>query len=390
MRSKRLEQLPPYLFDEIDGLKESYIRSGREVLDLGLGDPDLGAPGELVESLKKAVEVVRYHRYPPGRGLARLVDAIRKWAEDSHGVRLAPDEVLVTIGSKEAIGHLPLAVVNPGDGVLVPDPGYPVYNASAVFAGARSVRFPLKEKNTYFPDFGAFDRGDLRKARLLFLNYPNNPTAAMAGEDHFKEAIGFCRRHGLILANDAAYIEIRYGKPAVPLFPAAKKAKAPFIEFFSFSKTFSITGWRIGFAVGSPEVISALAQVKANLDSGVFCAIQEALAEVMEGGMQRLTERITAVYRERRDMLAGSLARSGLEFSPPEATFYFWVKNPTHMNSIDFCRFLLEEMEIVATPGVGFGAQGEGYFRLSITTGDDTIREAGSRLETLQSRLRKS
>lgn len=383
MGSKRLERLPPYLFVEIDRLKASYARSGRKVLDLGIGDPDLGAPPELVKLLKTAIDRREYHRYPHDRGLPILVDAIRRWARRRHGVDLDRDEILVTIGSKEAIGHLPLAVVDEGDVVLVPDPGYPVYHSSAVFAGADSVRLPLDPGTGWWPDLAGIP-GEVRdRARLLYLNYPNNPTAAVAGEGRFGEAISFCRDAGILLVNDAAYGEVTYGQPAVPLFPAARESGVPYIEFFSFSKTFSITGWRIGFAVGAPEVVSALARVKANIDSGVFGAIQETAAVALDELYDDLTGRMRAVYLERRNMLARSLERSGLDFTLPDATFYFWIRTPGDADSIRFCRSLLEERGIVATPGVGFGPGGEGYFRLSITTDIETIREAGRKLESM-------
>lgn len=390
MRSKRLEELPPYLFVEIDRLKESHIRSGAGVLDLGIGDPDLGAPRELLESFQRSIEKEKFHRYPPDLGLPVLKEAIIRWADTFHGARLESGEVLVTIGSKEAIGHLPLAVVDPGDAVLIPDPGYPVYNSSAVFAGADPVTMPLSEANGYWPDFESIDRAAARNAKLAFLNYPNNPTSVMAGENRFGDAIAYCREYGIILVNDAAYAEITYDKPFQPLFPLARDAAIPFIELFSFSKTFSITGWRIGFAIGSKEVIAALGALKANLDSGVFGAIQEAVAVTFEDHFKEITGRIRAIYRRRRDVLARCLERSGLSFSVPEATFYFWIRTPGEMGSIEFSKLLLTETGIVSTPGVGFGKHGEGYFRLSITTDDETIREAGAQLESFARRNFKS
>ena len=387
MRSKRLEQLPPYLFVEIDRLRESYLRSGRTLLDLGIGDPDLGAPPELVEALGRALSTISHHRYPPGRGLPRLIDAVRSWALEHHGVALERDEVLVTIGSKEAIAHLPLAIVNPGDAVLVPDPGYPVYHSSAIFAGAASVRMPLDEAHAFRPRLRELDASDVAGARLMFLNYPNNPTAAVADRAFYREAIDFSREHSIVLASDAAYSEIWYEEPTVPLFPSAREADVPYIEFFSFSKTFSITGWRVGFAVGSREIIASLAQLKNNIDSGVFGALQEAVADTMERHYGKIMDGIRAVYRERRDVLAAHLIRSGLSFTVPRATFYFWIRTPDGAGSMDFCRILLEECGIIATPGVGFGGNGEGYFRLSITADTETVREAGRRIEALHPRI---
>jgi LL-diaminopimelate aminotransferase len=387
MQSDRLKRLPPYLFVEIDRSKAEYVSSGREVLDLGIGDPDLGAPPELVETLRSSLDNIAYHRYPSDLGLPRLREAIRGWALEHYGVTLGSEEILVTIGSKEAIGHLPLAVVNPGEVVLVPDPGYPVYNSSAIFAGAEPVRMPLLAENGFFPEFDAIDPYDLGKARLMYLNYPNNPTAATAGRKKFEEAISFCGDNEIILVNDAAYGEISYGERQEALFPAAREAGAEYIELFSFSKTFSITGWRIGFAIGSPEVVSALARLKANVDSGVFSAVQAAAASALEKGYTEITGRIIDVFRKRRDSLAASLEKGGFEFEVPGATFYFWIKVPGGGSSIEYCGRLLEETGIVATPGIGFGKHGEGYFRLSITAPDDTILKAGRKLEKLGTSL---
>jgi len=388
MESKRLAQLPPYLFVEIDRLKDNYRRAGRTILDLGIGDPDLGAPPELVDAFRTALERPPHHRYPPDRGLPELLDSIRKWSHRFYHTPLEREEILVTIGSKEAIGHLPLAVVNPGEIVLVPDPGYPVYYSSVLFAGAVSRRFPLQESNGYWPHFSAIDSGTLGHARLMFLNYPNNPTSALSDSDRFREAIECCREHQIILVNDAAYSEITYDQPTTPLFPIAKEAGIPYIEFFSFSKTFSITGWRVGFAIGSVDVVRALAKIKSNLDSGVFGAIQEAVAFTLDHHFTAITTRTRSIYRERRNILVESLNRSGLSFTVPPATFYFWIRTPGGMKSIDFCRLLLEEIGIVATPGIGFGEHGEGYFRLSITNETENIQEAGRKLEELSSTLR--
>ncbi|MDD4856643.1 MAG: aminotransferase class I/II-fold pyridoxal phosphate-dependent enzyme [Candidatus Krumholzibacteria bacterium] len=387
MRSKRLAQLPPYLFVEIDRLRESYLRSGRGILDLGIGDPDLGAPQELVDALVRALSNSSHHRYPPSRGSIRLIDAVRSWAMRYHGAALDRDEVLVTIGSKEAIAHLPLAIVDPGDAVLIPDPGYPVYCSSAGFAGASCVRMPLDEEADFKPRFSDIAPDDLALARLMFLNYPNNPTAAVADREFYLEAIEFCRSHRLALASDAAYSEIWYEEPTVPVFPLAREAEIPYVEFFSFSKTFSATGWRVGYAVGTKEIIASLSQLKNNIDSGVFGAIQEAVAETMERHYEGIMSRIRDVYRERRDELAAHLERSGLSFAVPRATFYFWIRTPRGMGSMEFCRLLLEECGIVATPGIGFGEKGEGFFRLSITAATETVREAGRRIEALGGRL---
>jgi LL-diaminopimelate aminotransferase len=383
MLSDRLKRLPPYLFVEIDRKKADHARSGRELLDLGIGDPDLGPPGQVLDSLIESLGRKAYHMYPDGRGLPLLIEAIRGWARDHHGARLDPEEILVTIGSKEAIGHLPLAVADPGSVVLVPDPGYPVYYSSAVFAGAEPVRFPLTAENGFLPDLGSLDEDVLERAVMLYMNYPNNPTSAVAGEDDFAAACEVCSSSSVILVNDAAYSEISYDGRQQALFPIARESGTEYLELFSFSKTFSITGWRIGFAIGSPGVVSALARLKSNLDSGVFSALQAAVASALERGYERIVSGIVDTYRRRRDSLAGSLGRGHFVFEIPEATFYIWVEVPGGGSSIDFCGELLERTGIVATPGVGFGEHGEGYFRLSLTAPEDTILRAGKKLEEL-------
>jgi len=385
MQSDRLGRLPPYLFVEIDRLKKEYIESGREVFDLGIGDPDRGAPPALVKALKSALDDPENHRYPPDTGMPRLKEAVRGLASRYQGVDLSHDEILITIGSKEAIGHLCLAVANPGDLVLVPDPGYPVYNSSAVFAGARVNYMPLKESNDYWPEFEAVGKEEALKARLLYLNYPNNPTAATAEREEFLDAVRFCGSNTILPVNDAAYCDIFYERRPELLFPRAKEAGIPYLELFSFSKTLSITGWRIGYAIGSREVISSLARLKANIDSGVFMAVQIAVAEILETEYEDIRDETMALYAKRREMLCEGLKKGGFEFSAPEATFYFWVKVPEGNDSVSFCRRLLRETGIISTPGVGFGPQGEGYFRLSLTAGTDIIRAASARLSNFAS-----
>jgi len=380
MQSEKISKLPPYLFEEIDRVRESLLSSGREVLDLGIGDPDLGATEPLLESLRQSLEIPEYHRYPPGIGLPDLRASILELLKRRYGQSLSENEIIITIGSKEAIGHFPLAVVNPGDSVLIPDPGYPVYYSSAVFAGADACRMPLRKENGYWPDFKELSEEKLSGAALMYLNYPNNPTSRTATGERFDEAVEFCRDREIILANDAAYSDIYYHHPPEVLFPRAREAGIPYIEFFSFSKTLSITGWRIGFAVGSPEEIAALSSLKANIDSGVFGALQRAVSQVLDSCFEEVTGEIREVYRRRREVLKNGLDRAGFNYSAPEATFYFWVEVPGNRNSMDFCRELMEDSGIIATPGIGFGSCGEGYFRLSITADDEIIERAAGRL----------
>jgi len=383
MRSKRLEKLPPYLFVEIDRLKSTFREKGKRLLDLGIGDPDIGPPKELLDSLKKALDVATYHRYPPDQGLPCLIEAIRHWAAKQFDVNLDSKEILVTIGSKEAIGHLPLAVANEGDVILVPDPGYPVYRSSSVLSGAEYRTFPLNEERGFLPDFTSFDEAIVKRAKALILNYPNNPTSAIADKDDFVEAVEFVKGREVLLVNDAAYGELTYDREFFPLFTIARDAGIPFIEFFSFSKTFSITGWRVGFAIGREDVISSLARVKSNLDSGVFGAIQEAVAVTMEDHYDEVLASVKGAYRKRIDLLDSYLKDAHLSYRKPGGTFYFWIRVPVEMDSVRFCRMLIESEGVVATPGVGFGENGEGYFRLSVTSDEETIAEAGEAFKKL-------
>jgi len=386
MRSGRLDKLPPYLFVEIDRLKNSLIKNGVDVLDLGIGDPDLGPPKILVNHLISAIESGKHNRYPPDRGHTLLISAIIAWAIREYGVELSEDEVLVTIGSKEAIGHLPFAVVDPGDLVLVPDPGYPVYRSSSILAGADLLNLPLKEDNEFWPELDLVEKKALNRAKILVLNYPNNPTSAVISKERLEEAVEIAGKFGIVLVNDAAYSEVIFEGGYVPLFPIAREKGIDYIEFYSFSKSFSITGWRVGYAIGSPSVIGSLAKVKSNLDSGVFGAIQEAVAEVMSRDYMKIIEDMRRIYRMRRDILADYLLRAGLEFRLPPATFYFWVKVPDARDSMSFCKHLLEKKGIVATPGVGFGKHGERYFRLSITSSEDILEKAGKAIVELSER----
>jgi len=383
MRSKRLDRLPPYLFVEVDRLKASLKKSGAEVLDLGIGDPDIGPPEVLIQSLKEALKNPEHHRYPHDRGHPLLISAVIDWARSFFGVELDESEVLVTIGSKEAVGHLPLAVADRGDVFLVPDPGYPVYRSSVILADVEYHDIPLVEEKGFWPDLGAVPSETLKRARALILNYPNNPTSAVVNEERFKEAVEFSEGKDILLVNDAAYSELVFDGVFTPLFPLAKDSGIEYIEFFSFSKTFSITGWRVGYAIGSAEVISALAEVKSNLDSGVFDAIQEAVARVMRDGYEGVVNGMRKIYADRRELLNSYLEKTDLEFRKPSGTFYFWIRVPGGYDSISFCRFLLERKGIVATPGIGFGRNGEGYFRLSVTSSEEVIEKAGRALVEL-------
>jgi LL-diaminopimelate aminotransferase len=380
-RAGRLKKLPPYLFIEIDKKKKAARDAGVDLVDLGVGDPDLPTPGVLLNALAKASRDPANHQYPFGAGLLSFRKAAAAWFSRRFGVRLDPDnEVLSLIGSKEGIGHFPLAFVEPGDRVLIPDPGYPVYHAGTLFCGGLPVSMPLLEKNGYLPDFGAIPRAQLKRARLMWLNYPNNPTAATAPRSFFREAVAFCRRHGIILAHDMAYSEIYYDGQAPASILEIPGAREVAVEFHSLSKTFNMTGWRIGFAVGRRELVGGLAAVKGNLDSGVVSAIQE-MAICALKAPDSLAGGIRKVYQQRRDYFIPALRKLGFHLQTPMAAFYVWVRVPKGKTSAVFCAELLEKVGIVATPGNGMGAAGEGYFRMTLTAPQARLKVAVERLK---------
>ena len=378
-RSKRLDKLPPYLFVEIDRVKNELQAAGKDVVDLGIGDPDLPTFPEIVEALRESCTDPATHRYPLQRGLPSFKRAIARWYEARYGVRLDPErEVLPLIGTKEGIGHLPLAVMDAGDVALIPDPAFPIYPAATWLAGADVRHFPLEQERGFLPDLKSLDSSDLKRARLLFLNYPNNPTGAVADVEFFKGAVEFARDNGLIVLNDAAYSEVVYEGPRVSLLQV-DGAKDVGIEFHSFSKTFNMTGWRLGFAIGNADVLEALATVKDNIDSCVFTAIQHAGEAALALPESRLAEQVE-IYRRRRDVLVDGLRKVGWNVPRPSATFYIWARVPTAERSQEFSGRLLERGHVVTTPGVGFGEGGDRYIRMALTTTEDRIAEAVARI----------
>jgi len=379
--STRIKALPPYLFAELDRKKEEVRARGVDIIDLGVGDPDRPTPKHIVGRMKRETAVPANHQYPSYEGLLSFRSAAANWYRKRFGVSLDPSsEVVTLIGSKEGIAHFPLAFVNPGDGVLVPDPGYPVYHIATMFAGGRSHFMPLLRENGFLPDLDRIPRPVLAKAKILFLNYPNNPTSAVADRKFYRKVLGFAEEHDLIVAHDVAYTEIYFDakKPMSILeFPGAKKRC---IEFHSLSKTYNMTGWRIGFAVGNPELVAGIGKVKTNVDSGVFQAVQGAGIEALTSG-DEITDAIRRTYRERRDILVPGLRALGLDPVEPRATFYVWIPVPKGYTSASFCSHLLEEAGIVTTPGNGFGKSGEGYIRIALTKEKGRIREALSRMQ---------
>jgi LL-diaminopimelate aminotransferase len=378
--AERVKNLPPYLFATIDEMKKKALSKGVDVIDLSIGDPDIPTPRHIVEAMKRAVQRPSNHRYPSYEGMSSFRAAVADWYKRRFRVSLDPRwEVLSLIGSKEGIGHIPLAFVNPGDVVLVPSPGYPVYPVGTLFAGGKSYPMPLLEKNKFLPDFSVIPKSILKRARLMFINYPNNPTSAVAGKAFYENVVRVAEEYNIIVCHDAAYSEIYYDGRRPISFMQVKGAREVGIEFHSLSKTYNMTGWRIGFAVGKKEVIAGLGKIKTNIDSGVFQAIQEASITALQTDEATISD-IRDIYQERRDALYNGLKKLGLHAIKPLATFYLWTKVPSGFDSSGFVAHLLEEAGVLGTPGNGFGKPGEGYVRFALTVPAKRIEEAVKRI----------
>ncbi|HYY16218.1 MAG TPA: LL-diaminopimelate aminotransferase [Gammaproteobacteria bacterium] len=379
--AKRLDGLPPYLFAEIDKVKDEIRRQGVDLISLGIGDPDLPTPPHIVQALQAAAEKIANHQYPPYEGTQTFRRAAAQWYQRRFGVKLDPaTEVLSLIGSKEGIGHLPLAYINPGDVVLVPDPGYPVYHAGTVFAGGEPVVMPLRASNGFLPDLKAIAPEHARRAKLMFLNYPNNPTAAVAPREFLEDVVEFAHRHHIIVCHDAAYSEVAFGGYRPLSFLEVDGAREVGLEMHSLSKTYNMTGWRVGFAVGNAHLLAGLATVKTNLDSGVFMAVQDAAVAALTGP-DECVEEMRRIYQRRQEITLAGLKEIGLQAERPHATFYLWVPVPPQYTSSELTTRMIREAGVVPTPGIGFGAHGEGFIRLSLTVDDHRIREAIERLK---------
>ncbi|MGH7962885.1 MAG: LL-diaminopimelate aminotransferase [Candidatus Binatia bacterium] len=383
-KAARLEKLPPYLFAEIDKKKREVAARGVDIISLGIGDPDLPTAPHIIEALQEASERPANHRYPDYEGLFSFRKAATDWYKKRFNVTLDPEKEAVSlIGSKEGIAHIPLAFVNPGDVVLVPDPGYPVYNIGTLFSGGESYFMPLRKENGFLPDLKAIPEAIANRAALMWIGYPNNPTAAVASKEFFTEVIRFAEKHNIIICHDNAYSEVYYEGKKTLSFLEVDGAKEVGIEFHSLSKTYNMTGWRIGFAVGNVTLIDGLGKIKTNVDSGVFQAVQEAGIAALSGD-QSVVEAMRRVCQERRDILVRSLQEIGLACTPPQATFYVWAEAPNGYTSAGFTSKILDETGVVATPGNGFGAAGEGYIRFSLTVDTERLREAVARLQKLR------
>jgi len=384
-RAQRLIQLPPYLFAEMDAAKRAARAAGIDLVDLGVGDPDQPTPAWIRRTMHDAVEDPANHRYALDQGMPALRRAIAAWYRKRFGVTLDPEtEILPLIGSKEGISHLPLGFLNPGDRALVPDPCYPPYGTGTVLAGGRPVRFRLRAGHAFLPDLDELRRlARAPRTKLLFLNYPNNPTGATASVAFFRDVVRLAQRCGLLVAHDAAYSELAFDGERPPSFLQAPGAKSVGVEFHSLSKTFNMTGWRIGWACGNAEAIAALMKVKLNVDSGIFQAIQIAGIAALQAPASRLAP-LLATYRRRRDLLVDGLHRHGWPVTPPRATFYLWARVPRGLSSASAAHRLLTNGRVIATPGTGFGAGGEGYVRMALTVPEARIREAIRRIGRLK------
>ncbi len=379
-RADRLKRLPPYLFAELDRMKTEAGKTGLDIISFGVGDPDLPTPPPIIEALEAGGRNPVNHQYPSYEGMPSFRQAVADWYKGRFDVDLDPErEVLSLIGSKEGLAHISLAFINPGDVAVIPDPAYPVYEAGAVFAGGEVVAMPLLPENDFLPDLEDLKRGVLKRTQLLFLNYPNNPTAAVATEAFFAQAVEFAREHDVVLVHDAAYSEMYFDGVTTPSILQTPGAKAVAVEFHSVSKTYNMTGWRIGFVVGNADVLSGLGAVKTNVDSGAFQAVQEAAVAALTGD-QSCVDEMRSVYERRRDVMVEGLRGLGLAPNQPSATFYVWVPVPEKYTSMEFTAHLLRETGVVVTPGNGFGVNGEGFFRLALTQSEERILEGLERI----------
>ena len=378
--AKRVEELPPYLFAQISKVIAARKARGIDVVTFGIGDPDLPTPPHILAALHRAADDPANHRYPESEGLPELRGAIARWYERRFEVAFDPErEALALIGSKEGIAHMALTLIDPGDVALVTDPGYPVYEIGTMFAGGVAVKLPLRRESGWLPDLDAIPEDLAARARVLWLNYPNNPTAAVADLAFFERAVAWAKEYDVSICHDNPYCDVAFdGYRPLSIFQAPG-AREVAIEFNSFSKIYNMTGWRIGMAVGNAELVDALMRVKSNIDSGIPQAIQEMAIEAVDGPQDVIADH-NAIYQRRRDRIVETLRAIGLEVDPPRASLYVWAKLPEGVTSGDFAARLIEECGVVVTPGRGYGVNGEGYVRLSVTIADDRMEEGLRRL----------
>ncbi|RUM87997.1 MAG: LL-diaminopimelate aminotransferase [Thermodesulfatator sp.] len=380
-KSQRIKKLPPYLFVELDRKKAEIQARGVDVIDLGIGDPDLPSPDFVVDAMAKAIRNPKNHRYPSSQGSPAFRKAAAGFLKNRFGVEVDADsQVCACIGSKEAIAHFPIAFVEPEDIVLVPSPGYPVYHIGTLFCGGISYFLPLTADNGFLPDLASIPSDVADKARIIWLNYPNNPTSACARDDFFRQVVDFAQTHNIIVCHDAAYSEMCFDGYRAPSFLETPGAMDVGIEFHSLSKTYNMTGWRIGFAAGNPDLVAALKQVKSNVDSGQFEAVEDAAVAALESD-QSFVKEMQEIYTRRRDILVEGLKSLGINAMKPKATFYVWITVPDGYTSSSFSSLLLEKAGIVCTPGNGFGEPGEGFVRMALTVPEERMAEVVERLK---------
>jgi LL-diaminopimelate aminotransferase len=380
--SRKLSQIPPYLFAELDKKIDAARAEGRDIINLGIGDPDLPTPHQIVEAMHIAVDDKSTHNYPPYRGTFEYRKSAAEWMKKRFDVTIDPNtEALSLIGSKEGIAHLIMAYVDPGDVVLCPSPGYPVYRNFTILCGGEPYTVPLKAENQFLPDYTKIPAEVAQRAKLLFLNYPNNPTGAIASSDFIRETIAFCQKYNILLCHDNAYSEMTFDGYRAPSFLEAPGAKEVCIEMFSLSKMFNMTGWRVGFAVGNQAAVDALGLVKNNCDSGVFKAIQQASIVGLNHSDELLKD-LNRIYAQRRTLFVNALNQMGWNFPPNVATFYLWIPVPSGYTDLQFVEFLLEKCNIVVAPGTGYGEAGAGFFRVALTQNDNRIEEAIQRMKS--------
>jgi LL-diaminopimelate aminotransferase len=378
--SKRIEKLPPYLFVGISRKIAEKRAQGVDVISLGIGDPDLPTPSHIIDRLCRAAREPQNHRYPESEGLPEFRQAIAAWYKVRFDIKLDPDkEVVSLIGAKDGVAHISLCLIDPGDIALVPDPGYPVYTTGTTFCGGEPYYMPLREENGYLPDLDSIPAKIAKKAKVLWINYPNNPTGATAGIDFFERVVSFAKKYDIAVCHDAPYTEVAFDgyKPASFLQP--RGAMDVGIEFHSLSKTYSMTGWRVGMAVGNAEIIDALKRIKSNIDSGIPQAIQHAAIEALNGPQQCVADNM-AIYQHRRDKILGTLSKIGIKATTPRASLYIWARVPDGYSSMEFATRWLDDISVVVIPGVGYGRNGEGYIRISLTVPDARLDEALSRI----------
>lgn len=379
--SERLEKIPPYLFAEIDRKIAEAKAKGFDVISLGIGDPDTPTLAPVVEEMHKAIDNPKNHDYPPYNGTVGFRKSACEWMKNRFGVELDVDkEMLANIGSKEAIAHIFFAFVDKGDYTLVPDPGYPVYHNATIFAGGTPYHMPLLEENGFKPDFDKIPEDVAKKSKLMFLNYPNNPTSAVADLDFWKEAVEFCKKYDILLCSDMAYSEMTFDGYEAPSVLQVEGAKDVAIEFYSHSKSYNMTGWRVGFVCGNADAVKALGTIKNNIDSGTFKAIQDAASKAFTID-QKYIDDLNKMYQERRDAAEEGFKELGWDVKPSKATFYLWLPVPKGMTSEEFVTIMLEKAHVVVPPGNGYGKYGEGYFRVALTKDVETIKKCIQRMK---------